>query len=166
MDKTCPKCKTLKLSTDFGINRSRYDGLQSVCKICKKSYYQANKEQTIARAKRWREENREEYNQWRCNHRKGKGASKFKQNLERYKSKHPEKVKAKYLVKNAIRNGVLVKPTCCTICNKSFPKSKIHGHHENYDEPLEVIWACYICHSKIHNDYYAYEARLKRLGKG
>lgn len=33
--KTCPKCKTLKPRGEFNLNKSRYDGLSSHCKLCR-----------------------------------------------------------------------------------------------------------------------------------
>lgn len=36
--KLCSKCNTDKLKSEFGLCRSRYDGLQGQCKICKKEY--------------------------------------------------------------------------------------------------------------------------------
>lgn len=36
--KKCHMCRTSKPLTDFGVNRSRKDGLQSNCKLCKQGY--------------------------------------------------------------------------------------------------------------------------------
>jgi len=42
MDKICTKCKKPKLFTKFSKNKSRKDGYESRCKMCKKDYQQEN----------------------------------------------------------------------------------------------------------------------------
>lgn len=56
-------------------------------------------------------------------------------------------------------------PRCCTRCKShrwNIPKAisnkcqhcyqrkKLIGHHYDYSNPLQVIWLCRSCHSKIH----------------
>ena len=31
-------------------------------------------------------------------------------------------------------------------------ESRPHGHHENYDKPLDVIWLCPLCHKRRHKE--------------
>lgn len=55
------------------------------------------------------------------------------------------------IVRKAIRNGSLVRPSCCTKCGR---KGIIHAHHEDYNKPLDVAWLCYECHgdqTAFHN---------------
>jgi hypothetical protein len=49
-------------------------------------------------------------------------------------------------VGKAKRNGQLVPEGCC-VCGS---RENIHAHHENYDEPLEVIWYCAKHHKQRH----------------
>ena len=46
----------------------------------------------------------------------------------------------------ALRTGKLVRGSCL-ICGT---KEKIHGHHEDYSAPLDVIWLCYRHHFRWH----------------
>ncbi len=64
-----------------------------------------------------------------------------------YKSikKHPNRQKARSLVRLAIKNGNLVKPLKCKCGNRV-----IEAHHENYSKPLNVKWLCRKCHSDLH----------------
>lgn len=51
--------------------------------------------------------------------------------------RNPEKRAAQIAVGNAVRDGKLVKQPC-EICGEK----RVHGHHDDYAKPLEVIWLC------------------------
>ncbi len=61
---------------------------------------------------------------------------------------HLRKYRARLLYRNALRRGDLTRPISCGNCGKS--NGVIHGHHENYNKPLEVNWLCISCHFKQH----------------
>lgn len=65
-----------------------------------------------------------------------------------WQKRNPEKYKAQYTVKNAIRDGLLQKSPFCEECG--LVKSNIQGHHADYSKPLEVNWLCKSCHDKEH----------------
>jgi hypothetical protein len=46
----------------------------------------------------------------------------------------------------AVRHGILV-PQPCERCGSS---ARVHGHHEDYSQPLAVNWLCYLCHARRH----------------
>lgn len=66
---------------------------------------------------------------------------------ELYRKKAPLKYIAHKKVNIAICKGILVKPPCCSLCNKRKP---LDSHHHNYHKPLEVTWLCRKCHMFIH----------------
>ena len=70
-------------------------------------------------------------------------------NLEYYHN-NLEKVRASIRIHNAVRRGHMKKPNKCSKCGVILPLNKIHGHHEDYSKPLEVIWLCAGCHNAIH----------------
>lgn len=60
---------------------------------------------------------------------------------------HPDRTRARGIAKKAIQSGKLVRPDVCPVCTISpFPEA----HHENYENPLDVTWACKTCHGKLH----------------
>jgi hypothetical protein len=70
------------------------------------------------------------------------------------RERKPKQTAAKMAVGIAIRNGTLVKPICCSLCLESpvfaDGRSGIQAHHEDYGNPLEVVWLCYRCHADVH----------------
>src|SRR5690606_38487088 len=65
----------------------------------------------------------------------------------------PVKAAARRAVVYAVRTGRLVKPACCEDCHQQKPARELHGHHEDYDRPLDVAWLCAPCHMKRHRKY-------------
>jgi 5-methylcytosine-specific restriction endonuclease McrA len=61
--KHCPKCQESKLLTDFYRNSANANGLDSMCKPCRRTYvkarYPANRDRVIANVKAWQNANRE-----------------------------------------------------------------------------------------------------------
>ena len=68
-------------------------------------------------------------------------------NIQKWRKDHPEKYRAQTAVSNAVRDGRLSKPDSCQECTAT---ENIHGHHEDYSEPLDVIWLCPTHHKLRH----------------
>lgn len=72
---------------------------------------------------------------------------------------HPEtdplKREARVKLGNAVRDGKIKKPPECQICAVS--DERLHGHHEDYSKPLDVIWLCSACHAFVHAYWRAQE---------
>lgn len=60
------------------------------------------------------------------------------------------KRQARLLVGEAVRDGDLIRPDICEVCDCTH--EAIQGHHTNYGDPLNVIWVCPGCHARIHAD--------------
>jgi hypothetical protein len=58
----------------------------------------------------------------------------------------PLKLKAYVAFKAAIRKGE-VRRQPCQRCGSTV---RVHGHHEDYTRPLDVIWLCHPCHGLEH----------------
>ena len=74
-------------------------------------------------------------------------------------SEHSKQQRAHSMVCTAVARGALVRSDVCAMCGES--SSTIFGHHEDYDKPLEVIWVCPPCHSRIHS-LRKYPPRIQR----
>lgn len=62
-----------------------------------------------------------------------------------FKQRYPEKRAAHRAVERALRAGTLKKQPC-SVCGKTDSES----HHEDYNQPLEVIWFCRAHHAAHH----------------
>ena len=69
------------------------------------------------------------------------GKQMKKKSANRMFAKYPEKYKARYTLRNAVRLGIIKKQPC-----EKCGDNKSHGHHDDYSKPLEVRWLCHKCH--------------------
>lgn len=60
------------------------------------------------------------------------------------------KLAARQVVRDAVFSGRLAKPTICSMCAGSPGRQHIHAHHDDYREPLAVVWLCKSCHRERH----------------
>lgn len=69
-----------------------------------------------------------------------------------WRTGEPHKIDARRLLRNALRRGEVVKLPCvkCGV-------TRVHGHHEDYDKPLDVIWLCSKHHADRHREIAAGE---------
>ena len=56
------------------------------------------------------------------------------------------KVRAQSMARNAVARGKLIKGPCAD-CGTT---ERIHGHHEDYSKPLDVVWLCPRHHGDRH----------------
>ena len=60
----------------------------------------------------------------------------------------PERKKAQGAVGDALRRGHLHRPEFCTACGAS---GRLHAHHDDYSQRLNVRWLCVSCHYAFHH---------------
>lgn len=153
--KKCFKCGEEKEISEFYKHKQMADGHLNKCKSC-----------TILDSKiRCQQEHlkphiREQKRLW-ARSKKGRSTAKkylqenggrLKANLAkaRYSERNPKKKNATSMVHNAVKYGFLERPNNCSACGKY--NKRIHGHHCDYDKPLDVIWMCPSCHSEWHRN--------------
>lgn len=57
--------------------------------------------------------------------------------------KFPERDRARYLVRQAIKQGKLIRPKECDYCSEQEP---VDAHHVEHSEPFLLVWLCEKCH--------------------
>ena len=137
--KKCFKCEKEKPYSEFYKHKKMKDGYLGKCKECTKKDAVEHREANIDEI---REYDRE----------RSKLPHRVKRNVEntkKFREQFPHKYKAHSLVGNAVRDGRLVKPDKCPVCNET---RQIEGHHDDYSKPLNVKWLCAKCHRQLHRD--------------
>lgn len=150
ISKRCSKCKEIKPISEFHKNKVRKDGLQGYCKPCKKIYemtYQKT-EKGKAAQKRHRKSDKRKASQKRYNQSE-KGKANLRAKQERFNARHPNFIKAKHAVNNAIQVGKLPRPDNlrCHYCDHP---AKHYHHYKGYapEHWLDVVPVCVPCHVK------------------
>lgn len=64
-----------------------------------------------------------------------------------------KKARAGALLHTAVKKG-LVEKQPCEVCGDL----RVHGHREDYEKPLDVIWLCPLHHAELH-------ARKRRIAR-
>ena len=96
--------------------------------------------------RRRRHKQAEYYREWYQQNGRNR-AIDYVSNILLWQKAHPEAVKARWILKNHIKNEIIHRPPKCSLCSRV---AKIQAHHKDYSKPLEVIWICASCHKKIH----------------
>lgn len=71
----------------------------------------------------------------------------------KYRTRSPNRQRAYGALKRAIAQGRITKPKVCEKCGRnpgvaSDGRSLLHGHHDDYSRPLDVLWICNKCHKR------------------
>ena len=137
--KRCITCKAEKPADQFYADRRNRDSLKSQCKRCHCATSVATRDPDA--------------------HRAATRASAARQRLvnperararERAASKcriRTAKTIARASLNAAIGLGLIQRPASCSACKLV---TRVHGHHDNYEHPLQVRWVCPQCHADIH----------------
>jgi hypothetical protein len=65
-------------------------------------------------------------------------------NAKRWRKKNPDGYHAHNAANNALRDKKISKRLLCEACGS---KGKIHKHHADYSQPLDIVWLCARCHA-------------------
>jgi len=63
--------------------------------------------------------------------------------MKKWRKNNKHKIRAHYLVSEAIKHGELIRPLKCVKCQK---EGKIEASHSDYKKPLMIEWLCSKCH--------------------
>lgn len=134
MKKKCFKCGEVKPLSGFYKHKKMADGHVNKCKECNKKDVRENRKLNI-----------DYYREYDAS----RGTRQSVGYQRNYRNEFPMKYAAHRLVSNAIRDGRMLKPSCCEQCGMSH--DHIHGHHDDYALPLVVRWLCPPCHRAWHD---------------
>ncbi|WP_201595398.1 hypothetical protein [Psychrobacter vallis] len=148
----CQYCKNSKPTDDFYQSSIRKDGKNGSCKECVRAKVRANRAKNI--------DHYLEFDRKRANNPDRVQARKDYQLTERgqqkasaakraYAERNPLIRQAHNAVNNALRDGKLARASCCETCQS---EAELHGHHCDYNKPLDVMWLCDPCHKAWHKD--------------
>lgn len=162
-ENTCCRCGRTKPVSEFGLHRRRASGVSNLCKQCAREgqarlsdvHDVSVSEKRCATCGKTKPASQF----WRrgalksglmsscivCTRKRQAGSYGAWQRADA--ERHPERVLARRLVRFALESGKLVKPTLCETCGRDL---RLHAHHADYDNPLEVAWLCHSCHVKLH----------------
>jgi len=149
MYKVCKECNELKLVSEFYASFNK-------CKVCicveRKKHRDVNLDRIRQEDRRRRRKANLTDEQWSERLELSRRYAKENPDIVRkiklkYVESNPVKRSAHVLVGNAIRDGKLFKQPC-EVCGDI----KVHGHHCDYNKPLEVMWLCAEHHSQWHSE--------------
>ena len=153
--KACRVCGEIKVAGEFYKHPKMKGGRDSKCKECTKAAVKANRDKKIDYYKHydaWRFQNDPRVRERHARYRNTEDCMKsMVTSRAKYDNANPEKRAAHVLLGNAVRDGRVIKPENCSACGNFTPSRRLHGHHEDYAKPLEVVWLCIDCHSSHHN---------------
>lgn len=134
--KVCTNCGIEKPLTEY-YKLSHRSSYHARCKPCYRSKIKVDPVKARAASRRYYLKNRDKV----IARVKSSKAGKPRPNRIRDQNK----VNAHRVVEKAIKNNLL-KRQPCVICGKE----TTHGHHDNYDRPLDVVWLCPKHHGERH----------------
>jgi len=132
--KQCFKCKQEKPLGLFYKHPQMADGHLGKCIECTKKDVCENRAKNLGRIRAY-------------DRQRAKLPHRRKNSLiisKRWRS-DPEKRGVASKVARAVRSGAIKKSKQCEECGEG---GLIHGHHEDYSKPLDIVWLCPACHSK------------------
>ena len=136
-EKNCFKCKTIKPLNEFYKHNAMSDGHLNKCKECTKNDVLSHRNKNIEKIRA--------YDRARA---KEPHRTKLALEVNRaWRAEDTRRSKAHKSVAKAIKQGLLVSSPCIRCGEK-----KSVAHHEDYDQPLDVVWLCQPCHKQRHKE--------------
>ena len=154
MQKQCKKCKKMLDLEEYHDKRDGKHGKHAECKPCirmRSALYAAGHiSEKRERDKVYGIKKREKIKKIQEMARQLNLDAVYQEGFEDYKKKCEDNIKrqCRLYLNTAVQNGYIIKPRNCEICSEEH--HLIHGHHLDYGKPLDVIWACPLCHHKYH----------------
>lgn len=133
--KVCRSCQNLKPLSDYYKHSQMFDGHLNKCKECVKKRVSLYSKTPAGKAVERKRQKTKKRRDWQVKY------------MRKRRKLEPLKYEARTAVNNAIRDGRLSKGVC-EVCGSS----NTQAHHEDYTKPLDIIWLCFPCHKKAHQN--------------
>jgi len=148
--KQCFKCQTEKPLSEFYKHPAMADGHLNKCKQCTKTDVAEHRQNNLEKVRAY-------------DRSRGKLPERVAKNIaqtQKWRAEDRRRSAAHNAVARALRKGTLV-PTDCERCGSVHTEA----HHEDYDNPLDVMWLCSACHKQRHKELKS-AADVQRMGRG
>jgi hypothetical protein len=126
------QCRPCELAVRREQKRSWSEAHRAEVRARRRQGYAANAEAERERCRRWRLLN----------------PTKHMECVQNAIQQHPERERARQMLRSAIRRGLVARPSVCSGCGNE--QARIEAHHADYGRPFEVEWLCRLCHGKRH----------------
>lgn len=136
MEKACFKCGETKPLAAFYRHAMMADGHLNKCRDCTKKDVRQHR---IVNSERVREYDRKRSSE---PHRVAARKDAYRAEWDN----HPDRMKARNALGNAVRDG-RVQKLPCAFCGAA---EALEAHHHDYTKPLDVTWLCKPCHRRFH----------------
>ena len=164
-EKKCNRCEEWLYLAEYHKDKKAKDGRMGMCKACNKgrvtewrSKKARDRRSNRAAVARYRARNRLSINtRNRDRYREDLDGNRERERERWHRRaaagnitpKDPIKVKARKILDRAIRAGQILKPTECLQDDCEGLSNTIEAHHKDYSKPLDVEWACAMCHRRL-----------------
>ena len=140
-------CNIEKPLSEFYRNRTKPLGRSYYCKSCDDEK-KRQKGPCTQRWRKWAERNREHVNAYAREYQRRRRKERPDVYREYAQKRYRDpRERARWELRNAVKAGRITKPDHCEECGQI---GRLHGHHEDYARPLEVVWLCPECHRNKH----------------
>lgn len=143
MFKKCTECKKNYPLSSFTKGNDK-DHKTYRCKNCAKRYRKNHSFRARENRRKYFLKNREKERLYRKNYYQEHREEALLK-VKRFQIDEPEKYKARNSANYAKKIGKL-QPKPCSVCGNL----EINMHHNNYSEPLKVVWLCRKHHKRLH----------------
>lgn len=153
--KKCRKCLADKPLSEYYAHKDMVGGLLHICKECVKARVKKHRAANIEKIREY-DRNRpnaaERYAETAARSKTQKGREITRIARAKWAKNNPHKVAAQRALAKSIKSGKTVRGNC-----RDCGDGKVHGHHTDYDKPLDVIWLCQKHHAIEHKKMRAAE---------
>ena len=138
--KKCFACQSVLPISEFYKHPKTADGYLGKCKSCQRESILQNRIKNLERIRKYDRD-------------RGKEPERRKaSNLvsRRWRASDPRIMRCHNAVARAVKAGRLQKQPC-----ERCSAMKVLAHHENYNDPLNIMWLCQPCHKQRHKEIKA-----------